>query len=159
MWDLPGPGLEPVSPALAGRFLTTVQPGKFPRVILLISRLIPTLLKWAECVPDWWIWDQKWGSSAWSCPPALLLGIWTWFTPPWLNLYSNMQEESRSSINVRIRSYYHCYYFLLCFIFTWIFFLHSVGPLENKTWAITLGLSFLVCVYNKGVVSHVRELK
>ena len=23
MWDLPGPGLEPVSPALAGRFLTT----------------------------------------------------------------------------------------------------------------------------------------
>ena len=28
MWDLLGPGLEPVSPALAGRFLTTVPPGK-----------------------------------------------------------------------------------------------------------------------------------
>ena len=28
MWDLPGPGLEPVSPALAGEFLTTVPPGK-----------------------------------------------------------------------------------------------------------------------------------
>ena len=28
MWDLPGPGLEPVSPALAGRFLATVPPGK-----------------------------------------------------------------------------------------------------------------------------------
>ena len=28
MWDLPGPGLEPVSPALAGGFLTTVLPGK-----------------------------------------------------------------------------------------------------------------------------------
>ena len=28
MWDLPGPGLEPVSPALAGRFSTTVPPGK-----------------------------------------------------------------------------------------------------------------------------------
>ena len=28
MWDLPGPGLEPVSPALAGRFLTTELPGK-----------------------------------------------------------------------------------------------------------------------------------
>ena len=28
MWDLPGPGLEPVSPALAGGFLTTVPPGK-----------------------------------------------------------------------------------------------------------------------------------
>ena len=28
MWDLPGPGLKPVSPALAGRFLTTAPPGK-----------------------------------------------------------------------------------------------------------------------------------
>ena len=28
MWDPPGPGLEPVSPALAGRFLTTAPPGK-----------------------------------------------------------------------------------------------------------------------------------
>ena len=28
MWDLPGPGLEPMSPEPAGRFLTTVPPGK-----------------------------------------------------------------------------------------------------------------------------------
>ena len=28
MWDLPGPGLEPVSSALAGRFSTTAPPGK-----------------------------------------------------------------------------------------------------------------------------------
>ena len=28
MWDLPRPGLEPVFPALAGRFSTTVPPGK-----------------------------------------------------------------------------------------------------------------------------------
>ena len=28
MWDLLGPGLEPVSPALAGGFLTTAPPGK-----------------------------------------------------------------------------------------------------------------------------------
>ena len=28
MWDLPSPGLEPVSPALAGRFSTTAPPGK-----------------------------------------------------------------------------------------------------------------------------------
>ena len=39
MWDLPRPGLEPVSPALAGRFSTTVPPGKpLPRYIL--SRLL-----------------------------------------------------------------------------------------------------------------------
>ena len=28
MWDPPRPGLKPVSPALAGRFSTTVPPGK-----------------------------------------------------------------------------------------------------------------------------------
>ena len=30
MWDLPRPGLEPVSPALAGRLSTTAPPGKPP---------------------------------------------------------------------------------------------------------------------------------
>ena len=33
MWDLPRPGLEPVCPALAGRFSTTAPPGK-PCLIL-----------------------------------------------------------------------------------------------------------------------------
>ena len=33
MWDLPGPGIEPVSPALAGGFLTTAPPGKPPKSI------------------------------------------------------------------------------------------------------------------------------
>ena len=28
MWDPPGPGLKPVSPALAGRLSTTAPPGK-----------------------------------------------------------------------------------------------------------------------------------
>ena len=28
MWNLPGPALEPVSPALAGGFSTTAPPGK-----------------------------------------------------------------------------------------------------------------------------------
>ena len=35
MWDLPGPGLEPMFPALAGGFLTTVPPGK-PSVKFLL---------------------------------------------------------------------------------------------------------------------------
>jgi len=29
MWNLPRPGMEPMSPALAGGFLTTAPPGKF----------------------------------------------------------------------------------------------------------------------------------
>ena len=32
--DLPDPGMEPRSPALAGRFFTTVPPGKTPIKIL-----------------------------------------------------------------------------------------------------------------------------
>ena len=33
MWDLPRPGLEPVSPALAGRISTTAPPGKPPKFL------------------------------------------------------------------------------------------------------------------------------
>ena len=40
MWDLPRPGLEPVSPALAGRFSTTVPPGKPPGSVSLGPSLI-----------------------------------------------------------------------------------------------------------------------
>ena len=35
MWDLPRPGLEPASPALAGRLSTTVPPGKPPYTAFL----------------------------------------------------------------------------------------------------------------------------
>ena len=37
MWDLPRPGLEPVSPALAGRFSTTAPPGKPSLHFLMIK--------------------------------------------------------------------------------------------------------------------------
>ena len=42
MWDLPRPGLEPMSPALAGRFSTTAPPGK-PLKVLLKSSLLRNL--------------------------------------------------------------------------------------------------------------------
>ena len=35
MWDLPGAGLEPVSSALAGRFLIIASPGKFLYILFL----------------------------------------------------------------------------------------------------------------------------
>ena len=41
MWDLPRPGLEPVSPALAGRFSTTAPPGK-PQILFFLRT--PVLL-------------------------------------------------------------------------------------------------------------------
>ena len=43
MWDLPGPGIEPVSPALAGGFLTTAPPGK-PESSYLLEILTEILM-------------------------------------------------------------------------------------------------------------------
>ena len=44
-WDLPGSGLKPVSPSLAGGFLTTVPPGKPTQAIL-------DLTVWGELSED-----------------------------------------------------------------------------------------------------------
>ena len=35
MWDLPGPGTEPVSLAWEGKILTTEPPGKYPNDLKL----------------------------------------------------------------------------------------------------------------------------
>ena len=40
MWDLPRPGLEPVSPALAGRFSTTAPPGKPLMVVFVVHCMV-----------------------------------------------------------------------------------------------------------------------
>ena len=44
MWDLPRPGLEPVSPALAGGFSTTAPPGK----LMIFNQYI------CHCPKLWW---------------------------------------------------------------------------------------------------------
>ena len=47
MWDLPRPGLEPVSPALAGRFSTTAPPGKPTQLFsYLVWTLAPLSDRW-----------------------------------------------------------------------------------------------------------------
>ena len=47
MWDLPRPGLAPVSPALAGRFSTTAPPEK-PQPGNLYSPNIPCMVLYAK---------------------------------------------------------------------------------------------------------------
>ena len=37
MRDLPGSGIEPMSPALAGKFFTTVPPGKLSLIYSLLK--------------------------------------------------------------------------------------------------------------------------
>ena len=71
MWDLPGPGLKPVSPALAGGFLTTVPPGKPMSCVLYNELVIISILlnpmshciKYGTCV-------CVWGGYTWFCSQA-----------------------------------------------------------------------------------------
>ena len=50
MWDPPRPGLEPVSPAWAGGFLTTAPPGKSQEFILVYGSAIFHCLSLCVCV-------------------------------------------------------------------------------------------------------------
>ena len=45
MWDPPGPGLEPVSPALAAGFLTTVPPGKPDPFLFVYDKALTLRIK------------------------------------------------------------------------------------------------------------------
>ena len=56
MWDLPRPGLEPVSPAPAGRPSTTSPPGKPPKDMFLITMLVYS--RWAIV---FWMWGREGG--------------------------------------------------------------------------------------------------
>ena len=47
IWDLPGPGLKPVSPALAGGFLTPVPPEK-PKGMKVFLTLFKSKFGWHE---------------------------------------------------------------------------------------------------------------
>ena len=83
MWDLPRPGLEPVSPALAGRFSTTEPPGKPPFLLYQgysqLSVFISIFCSFLSCIPSWaWPFDN---THLFICFrkmhfPEVLLCIW-----------------------------------------------------------------------------------
>ena len=65
MWDPPRPGLEPVSPAPAGRLSTTAPPGKPPIVAFILILMVPLHAglnsnmapqDFLLCSPGLWIW-------------------------------------------------------------------------------------------------------
>ena len=73
MWDLPGPGLEPVSPALAGGFLTTAPPGKVPHIPNFNSTLLlwPLQMLLPLCVQTSGSFQGQPKGMAWPIIPAL----------------------------------------------------------------------------------------
>ena len=60
MWDLPGPGLEPVSPALAGRLSTTAPPEK-PHKVHFIDKRSGTSIEFNKnsSHPFWTLYKTK----------------------------------------------------------------------------------------------------
>ena len=60
MWDPPRPGLEPASPALAGRFSTTAPPGK-PRCGPFLKSLL-NLLQYCFCSVFWFFGCEACGN-------------------------------------------------------------------------------------------------
>ena len=74
MWDLPGSRMEPVSPALAGRFLFTEPPGK-PWIITYMYQNVNKHSTF--CDPKWRKGEGgKKVPSAQACPRQLRL-VWT----------------------------------------------------------------------------------
>ena len=64
MWDLPGPGIEPVSPALAGGFFTSEPPGKPGSKDLIIPVSQLTKLRYRKvqkCVQCHTTSEDPWG--------------------------------------------------------------------------------------------------
>ena len=78
MWDLPRPGLEPVSPALAGRFSTTAPPGKPLCHYLLTSH---STFSWLSKTPiniDWFYLYDFASKDIHILPGNACLWTWIW---------------------------------------------------------------------------------
>ena len=78
MWDLPRPGLEPVSPALAGRSSTTEPPGKPPDCCIFNDMKVAFGIRSQPCGHDGeapWIPMERVShqSSRWSTSVVLKL--------------------------------------------------------------------------------------
>ena len=117
MWDLPGPGLEPVSPALAGGFVTTVPPGKPNTRVLFIRKSEADIQAWRghlnifsanADLNSWWWWVVMGGGARETTLPPRDGGIAS-FTSMRTGFFLK-EKESESNIGC---SYYKGFHGLL----------------------------------------------
>ena len=90
MWDLPRPGLEPVSPALAGRFSTTAPPGKpcktfFIHHNVLVNSGILKSLSWKCMLVPYKSWPAVFSQASVSFFAHHHVMSVLVFSPRWLN--------------------------------------------------------------------------
>ena len=67
MWDLPRPGLKPVSPALAGGFSTTAPPGKPGSYLFQLFGRYPLCLKFCQLCLNFFLKIADTGSLVFEC--------------------------------------------------------------------------------------------
>ena len=97
MWDLPGPGLEPMSPALAGGFLTAALPGESLKLTsncvqgpgLLIVFLLATPL----FVPFLYLFPLAQTES-----PSSVRGGWSGVGLCWLRSVGNSRRSNSETL-------------------------------------------------------------
>ena len=97
-WDPPRPGLEPASPALAGRFSTTVPPGK-PFYLILGRHFC-----WVENSAGLLFCPSK---ACFRCP-ASESSVLVLIVPPWCSLFSLVASRTScvwcSPVSLRLAS-------------------------------------------------------
>ena len=102
MWDLPGPGLEPVSPALAGGFLTTAPPGKPSFAVLFtIARSwkqpkCPSTDEWIKKM--WCIYTMEYYSAIKRNEIGSFVETWTWM---------DLETVIQSEVSQKEKNKYH----------------------------------------------------
>ena len=114
MWDLPGPVLKPISPALAGGFLTTVPPGK-PDVnhvkSLFIEFVTLLFLFYVLVFWPWGMWDLSSPTRDQTCIPCIgrqSLNLWTAREVPGLGL-SVSAPSLWPLLTTEVESPHHCW--------------------------------------------------
>ena len=137
MWDPPRPGTEPESPELAGRFLSSVPPGKSLLCVLMLTDVLDSedigrMLEMAEL----WITYSFVNFLEYSCHPSA-----------WLSVnFSTREKLFPSYIS-------HCYFaFFYCLQLKGILCAKSVWRMEIRKMALDSyifleRLIFLICVW------------
>ena len=118
MWDLPEPGIEPVSATLAGRFFTTEPPGK-----PLIFLIWPLVLFFIHIM----------------CDQVLLHNTAIWSTPWQFNSKLNMKEWWELKYELLTRAYDKIK-LLINFLIKWL-------GRHPKTYSKKKSISFKFCLF------------
>ena len=90
MWDLPGPGIELMSPALAGRFLSTVPPGK-PRIFPFLLNNFFFSFSFRPISAGQWMESQKESLN------SFLAMFPSWWNPSFATYTTFLQKPSSST--------------------------------------------------------------